>query len=209
MSELHSALNALLTRFISPIIAQGILKRALREQNLDPLTLDRIGLQAVSPRLETAVRLFMDPESAEAFRAALLDLAGAPIPLESKKLSIKTERDLTDALSETRRLCQHWRMRAISQQKVATVVSELARNIVNYTPGGTVELIPLQGHTPRVLVRATDTGNGIPNLDQILEGRYRSKTGLGKGLLGTKRLSDRFEVRSGRSGTVVEAELKL
>jgi serine/threonine-protein kinase RsbT len=95
------------------------------------------------------------------------------------------------------------------QQRVATLVSELGRNIVSYTPGGTVELIPLDGPRPRVLVRAKDSGSGILNLEEIMDGRYRSRTGLGKGLLGSKRLSDRFDVRSTRDGTVVEAELEL
>jgi serine/threonine-protein kinase RsbT len=60
-----------------------------------------------------------------------------------------------------------------------------------------------------LLIRATDAGGGIPNLEQIMAGRYRSRTGLGKGLLGSKRLSDRFEVRSSSNGTVIEAELYL
>ena len=129
---------------------------------------------------------------------------------ESVTLHIKSERDLAEALMETRRLCQSWRVRPVTQQKIATVVSELARNIVSYTPGGTVELIPKEsGPRPSLLIRATDRGGGIPNLDEIMAGRYRSKTGLGKGLLGSKRLADRFEVRSGSNGTVIEAEFNL
>jgi serine/threonine-protein kinase RsbT len=209
MNGLHAALLELLARFISPIIAQGILRRALREEGIEVPALDRSGIRALAPRLEAAVKLFVEPGRVPAFRAGLIELAGAPTALEATKLTVKTEHDLTDALSETRRLCQLWRVRAITQQKVATVVSELARNIVSYTPGGTVELIPLREPSPKVIIRATDSGSGIPNLEQIMQGRYRSKTGLGKGLLGSKRLSTRFDVRSGRSGTVIEAELDL
>ena len=71
-------------------------------------------------------------------------------------------------------------------------------------------LIPQEGRAKQsLLIRATDGGGGIPDLDEILAGRYRSKTGLGKGLLGSKRLADRFEVRSGRNGTIIEAEFNL
>jgi len=37
----------------------------------------------------------------------------------------------------------------------------------------------------------------------------KSKTGLGKGLLGTKRLSDHFDVATGNDGTLVVSEVLL
>ena len=43
----------------------------------------------------------------------------------------------------------------------------------------------------------------------MLSGRYRSRTGLGKGLLGVKKLSTRFDLETGPSGTRVEAEIAL
>jgi serine/threonine-protein kinase RsbT len=156
------------------------------------------------------VKLFVEPAAFEAFRAGLVALIGELPGKQPITLQIKSERDLVEALSETRRLCQAWRVRPVTQQKIATVVSELARNMVSYTPGGTLELIPKEdGGKESLFIRATDGGGGIPNIDEILAGRYRSKTGLGKGLLGSKRLADRFEVRSGRNGTIIEAEFNL
>jgi serine/threonine-protein kinase RsbT len=92
---------------------------------------------------------------------------------------------------------------------VATIVSELARNIFMYTDGGTIDLVPTAEGPPRLLVRAVDRGRGIAHLDEVMSGRYRSKTGLGAGLLGTKRLVDRFEIETGPTGTRVEAEVAL
>jgi serine/threonine-protein kinase RsbT len=156
------------------------------------------------------VKLFVEPAEYESFRLGLTALIGDVPGKESVTHHIKSERDLAEALLETRRLCQSWPVRTVTQQKIATVVSELARNIVSYTPGGTIELIPKEdGAKPSLLIRATDAGGGIPELDLILAGRYRSKTGLGKGLLGSKRLVDRFEVRTGSNGTVIEAEVNL
>ena len=54
------------------------------------------------------------------------------------------------------------------------------------------------------IIRVGDTGPGIPNLDEILNGRYVSKTGLGMGLIGTRRLMEHFPITSTPSGTVVE-----
>ena len=42
-------------------------------------------------------------------------------------------------------------------------------------------------------VEAIDQGPGIRNLEEILAGRYKSRSGLGLGILGTKRLADRVQ----------------
>ena len=91
-------------------------------------------------------------------------------------------------------------------QKIVTVVSEVARNIVSYTPGGALELA-LKAETRTFMVIATDEGRGIPNLDEIMAGRYKSKTGLGAGIVGVKRLSNHFEIQTGPTGTRVHSEV--
>jgi serine/threonine-protein kinase RsbT len=92
--------------------------------------------------------------------------------------------------------------------KAMTLASELARNIVLYTPGGRIELAP--SDKPRGLcVRAIDEGPGIANVELVLSGKYRSKTGLGRGLLGAKQLCYRFEIETNAHGTRIEAELRF
>jgi serine/threonine-protein kinase RsbT len=56
---------------------------------------------------------------------------------------------------------------------------------------------------------ASDDGPGIANLDEIMAGRYRSRTGLGLGLLGSKRLSDSFDIQTSARGTCVTVEVRL
>ena len=89
--------------------------------------------------------------------------------------------------------------------KVATVVSELARNIHQYAGEGVILLHPLNGTRPGMRVTARDSGPGIPHLDQVLSGRWRSKNGMGLGLLGTRRLMNTFEIVAppGQGTTVV------
>jgi serine/threonine-protein kinase RsbT len=106
-------------------------------------------------------------------------------------------------------LCAALGARSLVIQKVATIVSELSRNIVSYTPGGSIELTIVDATPRRIRIRAIDAGKGILDLDAILAGRYRSKTGLGKGILGVKRLADTFEIQTGAAGTHVEVELAL
>jgi anti-sigma regulatory factor (Ser/Thr protein kinase) len=66
------------------------------------------------------------------------------------------------------------------QVRVATAVSEIARNAFRYARGGTV-LFALEGRTSPQLLRVsvTDRGPGIPHLDDVLAGRFRSDRGWG------------------------------
>jgi signal transduction histidine kinase/CheY-like chemotaxis protein len=53
-------------------------------------------------------------------------------------------------------------------------------------------------------VQVTDQGPGIKDLQGVLAGRFQSKTGLGTGLSGARRLTDKFEISSSeKEGTVV------
>ena len=71
---------------------------------------------------------------------------------------------------------------------------ELTRNIVFYAKKGELFIKPIPSYG--IEITAIDQGPGIPNLDQILNNTIRSKTGLGLGLSGVKRLMDEFEITS-------------
>jgi signal transduction histidine kinase len=81
------------------------------------------------------------------------------------------------------------------QTRLSTAVSELVRNVQQYAGEGmaTFEI----DDTPDgrfLLVVVSDRGPGIPSVDRILAGTYVSSTGMGVGLAGARRLSDRFEI---------------
>ena len=90
------------------------------------------------------------------------------------------------------------------QTRISTSVSEIARNAFRYAGGGKVEF-ELEGDTsPQLLlVHVADEGPGIANLEEILDGTYRSTTGMGIGLIGSRRLMDRWEIHSSGQGTQV------
>ena len=207
-SKLGAQLLAVLGRHLSSINAQNVLTRALREAHLGAVNgLD--DLRRVQPSIERGLRLFLPHTSVS---EVLADLARsfASEPPSARVLPIKAEDDISDARLTARAMCEQLGARQVVVQKVATVVSELARNIYMYTPGGKIELEPdTSDRTSRLTIRATDEGPGIPNLDEIMGGRYRSKTGLGAGLLGTKRLVDRFAIATGPSGTRIEIGVDL
>ena len=83
------------------------------------------------------------------------------------------------------------------QTRIATAVSEIARNAYRYAGGGKVEFAIEGESLPQVLhVRVADKGPGIRDVAHVLSGKYRSTTGMGIGLIGAHRLMDRVEVRT-------------
>lgn len=115
---------------------------------------------------------------------------------ESLDITIKVEGDIVRARGAGREMCRELGLSEINQVKVATAISELARNIFHYAKTGNIYLRRLT--TPRLGIEiiATDKGPGIPDLKLVLSGNYKSKTGMGKGLMGSRRLVDFFEVDS-------------
>jgi signal transduction histidine kinase len=98
---------------------------------------------------------------------------------------------------------------AHGQTRLATAVSEIARNASRYAGGGTVEFA-LDGERSMLTVVISDSGPGIPHLQSVLDGSYRSGTGLGLGITGARQLVDEFEIESKpRTGTVVRMRKAL
>ncbi|MCK6593366.1 MAG: ATP-binding protein [Polyangiaceae bacterium] len=208
MSSIYNQLIAILTRYMSGVNAHGILGNAVRQALLNPDQLHPRDIEILIPRLDRGIRLFVEVARQKQLWTEIEALSGRR-ETPSHTVSIRSEQDISQARVLAKAMCENARAKSFVTQKVATVVSELARNIVSYTQGGSIELVMAEGSQARILVRATDTGPGIPNIDEVLSGRYRSATGLGKGLVGVKRLADRFNIRTSKNGTQIEAEVHL
>ena len=120
-------------------------------------------------------------------------------------VAIQNEHDTVTARQRARQIARLLGFDAQDQTRISTAVSEIARNAFNYANGGRVEYL-LEGRTaPQLfIVRITDNGPGIRDLNAILEGRYHSKTGMGLGIIGARRLMDQFQIDStpGKGTTV-------
>jgi serine/threonine-protein kinase RsbT len=88
--------------------------------------------------------------------------------------------------------------RMIDQTRLATVASELARNVVKYARRGRLILQPWEGAHGRQGIRLIfeDEGPGIPDVEAAMRDGFTTGRGLGKGLPGSKRLVDEFDIRS-------------
>jgi len=112
--------------------------------------------------------------------------------------ALKTEQDVVHARQRARTLAAMLGFDRQDQTRIATAVSEIARNTVSYGRGGTLRFsLEGQGNDRALAASFVDQGAGIVGLTDILEGHYVSPTGMGMGIVGTRRLMDTFEIDSG------------
>ena len=80
---------------------------------------------------------------------------------------------------------------------IATAISELARNVVQYARQGEVVFTPLSAGGRRgIAVTVADEGPGIENVDAALQDGYSTSGRLGLGLPGVRRLMDELAIDS-------------
>ena len=87
---------------------------------------------------------------------------------------------------------------------IATAISELARNIVQYAQRGEIILSVVEGSRRGIQIVARDQGPGIPDLELAMRDGYSTGGSLGLGLPGARRLMDEFAIDSevGKGTTV-------
>ena len=120
----------------------------------------------------------------------------AKLGLPILKIQVRYEPDIVTARQKTRRLAELLHFDSQDQARLATAVSELARNVFQYAGGGTIEYFFSETEPQTFFIRVSDSGPGISDLDSIFSGTYVSKTGMGVGLVGSKKLMDFFEIQS-------------
>jgi serine/threonine-protein kinase RsbT len=118
--------------------------------------------------------------------------------LESKTIALKYDHDIAVARNEVRTLAAALGFRIIDQTRLATVASELARNVIKYGAGGRLIVQPTEDPNGRQALRLIfeDKGPGIPNIEEAMRDGFTTGRGLGKGLPGSKRLVDEFKIES-------------
>ena len=126
-------------------------------------------------------------------------------------VAVEQEGDIVAARQRGRRIAELLGFERQDQTRIATAISEIARNAHSYGQGGKVEYALHGKRTPAELViRVTDQGPGIGDLEAVLQGRYSSPEGLGLGLIGARRLMDGFAVEDDpHGGTIVTLRKNL
>jgi serine/threonine-protein kinase RsbT len=143
--------------------------------------------------------------------AELLRRAGgvaARIVNESATIAIDAVADIVTARQRGREMALRIGFSETEATLIATIISELARNIVLYAQRGEIGLESTSeaGKSGLVIV-SRDQGPGIPDVQRAMVGGYSTSGGLGLGLSGVQRMVDELHIdtRIGK-GTVITAK---
>lgn len=125
-------------------------------------------------------------------------------PQLSETLPINNAMDIVSARRTARSLCQQLGFSNADQTRLATAVSELTRNVIQYAGHGECLIEDCSDElSRRIRVCVRDWGPGIADVEQALQDGFSTSGGLGAGLPGTRRLVDEFTILSDHQGTRV------
>jgi signal transduction histidine kinase len=140
--------------------------------------------------------------------SGLFDSVSGATPIREKigSILIRSESDLTRVRDRVRLAARELGFDNVTQIKLTTAASELTRNIYEYARAGSISISVIERDGLKGMeIVYEDNGPGIPDLDKVLAGDFQSRTGLGKGIGGSRRLMDVFNVESNPGkGTRIE-----
>ncbi|HEX3476321.1 MAG TPA: ATP-binding protein [Kofleriaceae bacterium] len=119
-------------------------------------------------------------------------------------VDIRGEDDVVRAHQTTRTIAAQVGFSSFEQTRIATAVSEIARNALTYAAGGTVTF-GLDDTGGALAITVVDRGPGIPDVAAILSGERTH----GAGIPGARRLMDTFVIDSSPGGTRVEMTRRI
>lgn len=121
------------------------------------------------------------------------------------EIPIAHEFDIVSARQKGRELAASMGFSSTEQTLLATAISEVARNIVNYAGTGELVLSDVEEKGRRgVMIVARDRGPGIADTELAMRDGYSTGNSLGVGLPGARRLVDDFQLSSTPGvGTIV------
>ena len=123
-------------------------------------------------------------------------------------MELRQSSDIVIARQACREMARELGFGSADQTRLATAVSELARNAIQYAGGGVCFVIDDSDEaTVGIRVVVEDDGPGIPDVDKALKPGFTTSGGLGAGLPGAKRLVHDFLLRSEPGHTVVQLKM--
>ena len=128
-------------------------------------------------------------------------------PAAAERLDIVGEEGIVAGRQLARLMARSLGFSLVDQSRIATAVSELARNVVRYATGqrGEMRIREIRGARGTGLeIVISDEGPGIDDIELAMQAGYSSGSGLGMGLPGTRRLVDEMDIQSALGqGTIV------
>jgi len=120
-------------------------------------------------------------------------------------LRLTDESDVAESRQRARAAGRSVGLSPTEIEKLATAVSEVARNVVLHAGRGELLAEVDRGELrPVLVVTARDQGPGIPSIEEAMKDGFSTGKGLGLGLPSARSLVDELEIESERGrGTTV------
>jgi len=117
--------------------------------------------------------------------------------IQTERIGIHEATDIVRARGVVRQLAASMGFGLADQTRMATAVSELARNVLRYGSEGFCDIADASDEKEiRLRILFTDHGPGITDINKAMQDGYSTSGGLGAGLPGTRRLMDEFAIES-------------
>lgn len=128
--------------------------------------------------------------------------------MNHKKIPIRSEKDIILARQAGREVANQFGFGTADQTRLATAISELTRNVIQFAKKGECVISTSQSHNRRIVrVVVEDHGPGIADVEQAMKRGYSTAHGLGAGLPGTRRLVHTFKIESKPGHTRITIEM--
>lgn len=125
------------------------------------------------------------------------------------RVELRQERDVAASRIAVSKAMDALGARALHKTRFVTAVSEIARNALDHGGGGVIEIYRFE-HPRRIIIRCSDKGPGIADIEQAMTDGFSTARGMGKGLGGARRLVDAFRIESRPgAGTTIDMEANL
>ncbi len=128
-----------------------------------------------------------------------------PLTRNEIRVAIRSDGDILAARQQGRELGVRLGFGPSDLAVIATVISELARNLLLYAKNGSIVCWLIEKEQKNgILIQAIDEGPGIPDIEAVMKDGYSTSGGLGLGLPGVRRMMDEFAIvsRKGQGSTV-------
>jgi serine/threonine-protein kinase RsbT len=112
-------------------------------------------------------------------------------------VKIISEWDIVAARQMGRDIAKQLGFGTVDQARIATAISEMARNIYLYAKKGRICIEEIHMVNRKgIKITSVDEGPGIADIRRAMEDGFSTSGGLGAGLPGVKRLMDEFTIDS-------------
>jgi serine/threonine-protein kinase RsbT len=210
MTEIEKKIFETLRPFLGDILSKSMIKLSVVKAHIDVEQYAPEDREPLLTSLKVGLETFIKSDSRREQCSRKLEKLLAAYEAPSTKtddtieMGVKEESDIVRIRIAGRTLSADIGFSLTDQTKITTVISELARNIVLYAGTGTITISRLTGNPVGVEIIACDQGPGIAEVERIMNGKYKSRSGMGMGLIGSKNLMDDFDLESevGKGTTV-------